>query len=208
MKRCFLLLSPSTPIHVATATSRKWNKVGDKTLIAMSDFFIRQSDPWQEEAWALMLACTHLTFQVLTKRPGYMAAWAQTHPWPAHIWAGTSVESAKYLPRLDVLARVPAKIRFASFEPLLGPLNIKSWLYRCVCREKPCTCKGLTIQWAIIGAESGPGARPCDVAWIRDIVTQCQAAGVAVFVKQDSGRLPGSQGRIPDELWLKEFPNG
>ncbi len=57
-----------------------------------------------------------------------------------------------------------------------------------------------------MGGESGPGARPCNVEWIRSAVRQCREAGVACFVKQDSGPKPGKQGRIPDDLWIKEFP--
>ena len=60
--------------------------------------------------------------------------------------------------------------------------------------------------WLVVGGESGPKARPCNIEWIRDIVAQCQGAHVPVFTKQDSGPRPGMQGRIPDELWLKEFP--
>jgi hypothetical protein len=66
---------------------------------------------------------------------------------------------------------------------------------------------GPTIDWVIIGGESGPGRRPCEVEWFRSIAEQCRAAGVPVFVKQDSGFKPGMRGRLPDELWsLKEFP--
>lgn len=63
------------------------------------------------------------------------------------------------------------------------------------------------LDWVIVGGESGRKARPCDVAWIRSIVEQCNAAGVACFVKQDSGPRPGKQGRIPDDIWaIKEWP--
>ncbi len=63
------------------------------------------------------------------------------------------------------------------------------------------------IGWVLVGGESGPSARPCDLAWILDIVQQCKAAGVAVWVKQDSGPKPGQQGRIPDDIWaIKELP--
>ena len=63
------------------------------------------------------------------------------------------------------------------------------------------------IHQIIVGGESGPNRRPCEVAWITDIADQCRAAGVACFVKQDSGLRPGQQGMIPEELWArKEFP--
>jgi len=192
---------------------------------SMSDFFdLRVPAEWREEAWSLMCRAKHLRWQVLTKRPGLMAHWALTHPWPDHIWAGTSVESAKYLPRLDVLARVPAKVRFVSCEPLLGPLDLRPWMGCTEChdndaRDTLCACGNLVdptngadprdLDWVIIGGESGPDEvrREMRLEWLEDIVSQCQAAGVPVHVKQDSGRLPGLQGRIPDRLWaLKEKP--
>lgn len=49
-------------------------------------------------------------------------------------------------------------------------------------------------------------ARPFDLAWVRSVVAQCRAVSVPVFVKQDSGPRPGMQGRIPDDLWIHEFP--
>ena len=86
-----------------------------------------------------MIEASRHTFQILTKRPDRMAFWGQQMaymanlrglpwPWPPNVWAGTSVENAKYLPRLEVLARVPAKVRFLSAEPLLGPLDLTPWL--------------------------------------------------------------------------------
>lgn len=100
----------------------------------------------------------------------------------------------------------PAAVRFVSLEPLLGPIDLA------IVPNRPLRGLGLGssawpgLDWVIIGGESGSGARPCDMAWIRSIVEQCQAASVPVFVKQDSGPRPGMQGRIPDEFWLKEFP--
>ena len=90
--------------------------------------------------------------------------------------------------------RVPAKVRFVSAEPLLGPLDLKPYFFKCSgCVPTPedprCACKGLAINWVIIGGESGAGARPMDLVWARDLVSQCQAAGVACFVKQ-LGRNP------------------
>ena len=58
----------------------------------------------------------------------------------------------------------------------------------------------------MVGGESGAGHRPMELDWLRRIVDACQFANVPVYVKQDSGHHPGRQGRIPDELWLQEFP--
>ena len=162
-------------------------------------------------ATVMTMAKQH-TFQVLTKRPGRMACFTNkylpefscgTLTWPDNAWAGTSVESAFYLPRLDVLARVPANVRFVSCEPLLGPLDLRPWLgldSEIVAHEaqleNPETAKALLalgraaarkqwgIHWVIVGGESGPGARPMHPDWVRDIRDQCQEAGVPFFFKQ------------------------
>lgn len=173
------------------------------------------------------------TFQVLTKRPGRMLLATEFFrgEWPANIWAGTSVESPKYLPRLDVLARVPAPVRFVSLEPFLEPLSLAHDLHCWFCRgggtvddgmapggtlnfhahiQVPCPAcggHGRNVDWVIVGGESGPGHRPMGVAWVRDIQRQCQEAGIPLWVKQASHRFPGQQDDIPDSLWtIKEFP--
>lgn len=79
---------------------------------------------------------------------------------------------------------MPAAVRFLSVEPLLGPIN----LHR-LSEEKGLASPGIDgVQWVIVGGESGPGARPCDVAWIRSVVQQCREAGVPCFVKQLGAR--------------------
>ena len=119
--------------------------------------------------------------------------------WPANVWAGTSVEGQKYAPRLDCLARVPAKVRFVSVEPMLGPVDLRKWLHDEHCSKRPgtkefaiagschCDCVGQqnkVLSWVIVGGESGPGARPMHPAWARGVRDQCQAASVPFFFKQ------------------------
>jgi protein gp37 len=117
-------------------------------------------------------------FQVLTKRPGRAVAWWNEfrhefeNSWHTNIWIGTSVESQKYVPRIDVLSRVPAPVKFLSAEPLLGPLVLTPQL------------QSGAINWVIVGGESGGGARPMDPRWPRDIKAQCQAEKVPFFFKQ------------------------
>jgi protein gp37 len=170
----------------------RWREPGRVFTCSWGDFFIRDADPWRAEAWDIIRRTPHLTYQVLTKRPARMRGhlpWTAA-PW-AHVWLGVSVEAQAWRYRLDVLRAVPAALRFVSFEPLieaLGPLDLGG------------------IGWAIVGGESGPKFRPCEVGWIRGVVEQCRAQGVPVFVKQDSGRWSGRQGRIPAELWVHEFP--
>lgn len=118
-----------------------------------------------------------------------------------------------------------------SLEPLVGPVDVTPYIggrsYRCRCGyhrtenelvffggdEWACpACAGLcvigpTIDWVIVGGESGWNARPCSIEDIESVVEQCQSANVRCFVKQDRGRLPGQQGQISDRLWnVKEFP--
>jgi protein gp37 len=138
--------------------------------------------------------------------PGHVSQNAgDGHAWkyPPNVWIGTSVEDQQTADfRIPHLLRVPAKVRFLSMEPLIGPVNLNegSWFFP-FGKQSP-------IHWVITGGESGDGFRDCDPKWQADIVEQCKGAGVAVFVKQDSGRLPGKQGRIPLAVWHhKEFPD-
>jgi len=103
-----------------------------------------------------------------------------------NLWLGTSVENqAAADARIPHLLRVPAAVRFLSCEPLLGPVDLSEYL-RCESCLSPqtCWCADARVNWVIVGGESGPGARPCRVEWVRSIVEQCKAAGVACFVKQ------------------------
>ncbi len=99
---------------------------------------------------------------------------------PANVWIGTSVEDqTRADQRIPDLLRIPARVRFLSVEPLLGSVILGLDNH---CNSSACSCA--KIGWVIVGGESGKGARPCNVGWIRDIVRQCGAAGVACFVKQ------------------------
>jgi len=115
--------------------------------------------------------------------------------WPAtfhNIWLGVSVENqAAADERIPLVLKTPAAIRFLSVEPLLGPVDLGAYFYEGIVPRPP-------IDWVIVGGESGPGARPCDVAWVRSIVEQCRAAGVPVFVKQLGARPIDSRRR---DIW-------
>jgi protein gp37 len=110
-----------------------------------------------------------------------------------NVWLGASVENQECADeRIPLLLQTPAAIRFLSCEPLLGPvslshMNSKRGYFANVPELESggkVYPKRADIDWVIIGGESGARARPCDVAWIRSLVQQCQAAGVACFVKQ------------------------
>jgi len=134
-----------------------------------------------------------LTFDAGEKLAGDNG-WCHAHEgeaWPLpNVHLGVSVEDqATADERIPLLLQTPAALRFVSYEPALGPIEFPSgWLstegsYLCpACGESGCNCGA--IDWLIVGGESGPGARPCDLAWIRAAVEQCRDAGVPVFVKQ------------------------
>ncbi|MEV8440451.1 phage Gp37/Gp68 family protein [Actinosynnema sp. NPDC051121] len=123
------------------------------------------------------------TYQVLTKRSARLRRLAASLDWPSNLWMGVSVEDERQLLRIDDLRAVGAAVRFVSAEPLLGPLPDLD----------------LTgIHWVITGGESGPGARPCDPEWVRQIRDTCAAANVPFFHKQWGGRHPKAGGRELD----------
>jgi protein gp37 len=109
---------------------------------------------------------------------------------PHNVWIGASVEDQpRSDERIPELAKIPAKVRFLSVEPMLGPIDFERGFSICDTNGEPSgpRCKpdgSHGIDWVIFGGESGPGARPCNIEWIRDGVRQCRSAGVAPFVKQ------------------------
>jgi protein gp37 len=165
-------------------------------------------------------------FLVLTKRADRMkdivAAWEWTlKPLPENIWVGVSAEGqAEADERIRHLLQVPAAEgrRWVSLEPLLEPVDVSAWLSR-DCQDcagtgrrdilAPCeSCHGAArwhgIDGVIVGGESGLRFRPLEIQWIADVVAQCDEARVPVYVKQDAGRYPGRQGRIPAALWERK----
>lgn len=113
-----------------------------------------------------------LDFQLLTKRPENIADmlpddWGDGY---ANVWLGTSIENQDYAHRADILREIPARVRFISYEPALGPLRLD--------------LSG--IDWLIYGGESGPGYRAEDKQWARNIMADCRTYGTAFFHKQSS----------------------
>jgi protein gp37 len=135
--------------------------------------------------------CPQHIFQVLTKRADRLATLSGGLPWPENIWMGVTIESADYVERMDYLRRVPARMRFISFEPLLGPIpNLD--------------LSG--INWVIVGGESGPNARPMELQWAGDIRNRCLERGVPFFFKQVGGRDRAKGGRLLDGREWNQFP--
>lgn len=141
-----------------------------------SDFFHADADKWREDAWDIIRRTPSLTYQILTKRPERIGEclpgdWGHGYP---NVWLGTSVENEKYVDRIVRLLDNRAAIMFVSAEPLLG-----SW-------GKRLDVVGL-VDWVIVGGESGPGARPMNLAWAREIRDACKEWGTAFFLKQLGG---------------------
>ena len=214
---------------------------------SMSDLFHEDlPDEAIDKVFAVMALCPQHTFQVLTKRAERMQKWFQRlqtmandwaphtkrgeftpadvldfrhmqatfgrgpafpyHLWPLpNVWLGVSCEDRKNLHRLDLMRQTPAAIHFVSLEPLLEDLGVLD----------------LTgIDWVIVGGESGPGARPCKLAWINSIIGQCQAATLPCFVKQvgsnsdlvdwterrQEDRKGGNPEEWPDWMRVREMP--
>jgi protein gp37 len=134
-------------------------------------------------------------FQVLTKRSSRLRDYVNSRygneQAPPHIWLGISIENQSTLIRLKHLKQAAASVRFISFEPLLGPIG-------------DVDLDG--IHWVIAGGESGPGARPVQIDWLRSIRDQCKEQHVAFFFKQWGGRTPKAGGNeIDGRCWL-EWP--
>lgn len=178
-------------LHPDTLTEPlRWRDPRTVFVNSMSDLFhARVPRAFLARVFAVMAATPQHTYQILTKRPERAArilgddgvplleaatdeetAQALYDQWPLpNVWVGTSVESVDYLRRIDALRETPAAVRFISAEPLLGPLD------------------GINlagVDWLIVGGESGHGARPMDLGWVRELRDACADAGTAFFVKQ------------------------
>lgn len=159
-----------------------WAKPRNVFVNSMSDLFHPDVPvPFIRKVWAVMSNTRRHTYQILTKRPDRMAevlrAGFDILP---NVWLGASVEDGRVLHRLDDLRRVPAAIRFVSFEPLIGSVANGSLA---------------DIQWAIVGGESGPRARPIDPIWIDEIFGMCVDTDTAFFFKQWGGKNKKVTGR-------------
>jgi protein gp37 len=160
---------------------------------SMSDLFhLAVPVDYIQQVFAVVADTPQHTYQVLTKRSKRLAELGSSLDWPANLWMGVSVESQRYLFRLEHLRRVDAAVRFLSAEPLLGPLP-------------DIDLSG--IHWVIAGGESGSDARPMDAGWVVDLRDQCLAANVPFFFKQWGGRTPKAGGRELGGRTYDEMPS-
>jgi protein gp37 len=224
----------------------RWKRPRRIFVNSMSDLFHEGlSDREIAMVFAVMSAAPRHTFQVLTKRPARMQSWCSNPgrlsevaqivavelaagkesmrlSWPLpNVWIGISAEDQATLDaRVPDLLRCPAAVRWLSLEPQLGPVDLEQWLPREV--ETGQTTSSLVegLDWIVQGGESGPGARPFDLAWARSARDQCKAAGTAYYLKQLGAKPHGNAARSldlkhrsgaapaewPVDLRFQEFP--
>lgn len=190
----------------------RWRKPRVVFVNSMSDLFhARVPKDFIRRVFAVMADTPQHTYQVLTKRSTRLRRMAGDLDWPPNVWMGVSVEDATQMHRVDDLGEVPAAVRFLSLEPLLGPLR---------------NLELASMDWAIVGGESGGGARAMEIEWAHDIVATSREADVPVFVKQlgsvwarDTwwgGKTVAAQGDPkggdpkywPRDLRIREMPHG
>ena len=175
----------------------RWSKSQMIFVNSMSDLFHEKvPDDYIVSVARVMTAANWHTYQVLTKRAdrmqGLLKGKLRFAAEQQHIWWGVSVENQKHgNPRIELLRKSPARVRFLSVEPLLENLGL---------------IKLDGISWVIVGGESGPGARPMKREWVQDVQIQCRNAEVAFFFKQWGGVRKSETGRSLDGRTYDEFP--
>lgn len=172
----------------------RWKRPRRIFVNSMSDLFHEKlSDRDIDRVFAVMALAPQHTFQILTKRAERMAAYLTGSPvlrlndlapyWPLpNVWLGVSAEDQEtFEKRWAWLRKTPAAVRWISFEPLLGPIDMQSEMWEDL---------GTFVwpDWAVIGGESGQGARPFDIQWAVSLLDQCEELGVKKFMKQLGAR--------------------
>jgi protein gp37 len=170
----------------------QWMKPQMIFVNSMSDLF-HQDVPLEfiHQIFDVMYRAHWHTFQVLTKQAERLLELDSALVWPVNVWMGVSVENSDYIERVHSLQRTHAQTKFLSCEPLLGALpNLPL----------------MGIQWVIVGGESGPGARPVEREWVKDIRDQCLRANVPFFFKQWGGTRKKKAGRLLEGRTWDELP--
>ncbi len=172
----------------------KWKKPQIIFVCSMSDIF----HPDVPLEYILMMfeimneAKQHI-FQVLTKRPERLVELKEHINWTNNIWMGVTIESQKYIHRLDKLTESNAKIKYLSLEPLLDKITLPDEKLK-------------YIDWVIVGGESGSGARVMKKEWVIEIRNVCNSNNVPFFFKQWGGVNKKKNGRILDDVTWDEMP--
>lgn len=170
----------------------RWKQPRIIFVNSMSDLFHEEIPvSFFQRIFQVMNDCSQHVFQVLTKRAERILELERFINWSSNIWMGVSVESERYLFRVDYLRRSGAKMKFLSLEPLLGPLS---------------NLELTGIDWVIVGGESGPKARPMRKEWVLEIKELCEKDGIPFFFKQWGGRNKRKAGRELDGRIYDNIP--
>ncbi|MBS1874063.1 MAG: phage Gp37/Gp68 family protein [Acidobacteria bacterium] len=170
----------------------RWRKPQRIFVNSMSDLFHKDVPlSFIRRTFEVMRQAHWHRFQVLTKRSERLAELSAELDWPANVWMGVSIENDRYRHRADHLRQTPARVKFLSIEPLLGPIPSLD----------------LTgLHWVIVGGESGPGARPIQEEWVLEIQSACRLQGVPFFFKQWGGVNKKASGRLLRGRTYDEMP--
>jgi protein gp37 len=170
----------------------KWKKPQNIFVNSMSDLF-HENVPAEfiYRIFNVMCCADWHKYQILTKRPERLLQLNPKLSWRPYIWVGVTVEEQSQLSRIDYLRSTDAKIKFISFEPLIGPIH-------------DIDLRG--IDWVIVGGESGPNARPVKPVWITDIRDQCEGNSVPFFFKQWGGTNKKKNGRLLEGKLYNAMP--
>lgn len=173
----------SVTLHPRTLNDPlEWKKPSVIFVNSMSDIFHEEvPDDYIEQIFDVMNQAYWHTFQLLTKREARMAEIASKLRWGSNIWMGVTVENNRHLDRIEALRKVPSRIKFVSFEPLLSDVP---------------DVELHGVDWAIVGGESGLRARPMDEAWVTTIREACDRDGALFYFKQWGGRNKKKAGRL------------
>ena len=170
-----------------------WKKPRLIFVNSMGDLFHEQVPfSFIKEVFSTIESTPRHTFQLLTKRADRLVKLADKLPWPYNLWVGVTVELQQYIDRIEKLKQVPAAVRFVSFEPLLGPVE---------------SLRLENINWAIVGGESGPHARPMEATWARSIRDTCLDSSIPFFFKQWGGDNKKKRKRCLDRKLWNQYPN-
>lgn len=172
----------------------KWKKPKCIFVNSMSDLFhsdvpesfiIKVFNTMNKASWHI--------YQILTKRTNRLINISKKLKWSTNIWQGVTVESNKYLSRIDDLRYVPANVKFISFEPLISKINTKKLDLN-------------NIDWVIVGGESGPGARDMKKEWVKNIRDKCIQENIPFFFKQWGGFNKKKNGRVLEGKTWSQYP--
>lgn len=196
----------------------KWNKAAKASGVRKKVFCASLADwlddevplPWREDLFALIDACPHLDWLMLTKRPQNAKTMLPPDWWDnprPHVWFGVTAENQKYWDiRVPILRTIPAALRWVSYEPALGPLVMDA-----------------PVDWLIVGGESEQTseARPFRIEWCESVIAQCRGNKTVPFMKQTgtNATLLGqpfhtkdkagtNPAEWPESIRVREFPKG